>query len=264
MGEKFTKSNFLNLSQEVLEFQLKSLYPLRVKRDSSRINLIFINHDRNFSTFLSVLYLAEHERVADVYTLSRSLFESVISMGILVKQLIPHDLDRYQDYQFTEIHKTYSHLKRLGLEYLSGVKPAEASFVKRKSDEYIANYGRKLSTWTGRSVLENVKMLDQNLPPTCKEKHFYEYLYCQIYRRGSPATHSSFGGLSKSVEIETVKIPGDFAARRFKADLQHLVFSCYHSLIAFLSSVRFMGFATEKPETEEYFHKISRYIIAEN
>jgi len=104
----------------------------------------------------------------------------------------------------------------------------------------------------------------KNMPPTCKEKHFYEYLYCQIYRRGSPATHSSFGGLSKGVKIEMIKVPGDLAAKRFKADLQHLVFSCYHSLIAFLSSVRFMGFAIEKPETEDYFHKIAQYIIAEN
>jgi len=263
MENKFTKSNFLDLSREVLDFQLKSLYPVRVNRDKNRTSLIFMNHDRNFSTFLSVLDMAQHERVADVYTLSRSLFESVVSIGLLAKQLIPDDLDRYQNYQFTEIHKTYSHLQRLGLEYLSGVNPSEASFVKQKFDEYITRYGKSFSSWTGHSLVENVKILDKSLPPTCKEKHFYEYLYCQIYRRGSPATHSSFGGLSKSVQIEKVAVPGAFVAQRFKADPEHLVFSCYHCLIAFLSSVRFMGFALGKETTEGYFQKITRYIISD-
>jgi len=105
MDDQFTKSNFLKISQEVLEFQLKSLYPLHVQRDPARINLLFLNHDRNFSTFLTVRYLVEHERVTDIYTLSRSLFESIVSMGLLTKSLVSNDLYRYQNYQFVEIYK---------------------------------------------------------------------------------------------------------------------------------------------------------------
>jgi len=261
--EKFTKSNFLKICQEALDFQLKALYPVQVQSDPKRINVIFLNHDRNFSTFLTIRHLVEHERVADIYTLSRALFESIVSMGLLSKSIIPNDLNRYQEYQFTEIYKTYSHLERLGLQYLSGVNPADADLVKRKRQEYIDEYGSNLSTWTGLSLEENVKMLDKNLPLTCNEEHFYEYLYCQVYRKGSSATHASFGGLSKGVQIETITIPGSFTAQRFKTNEAHLIFSCFHSLIVFLSSVRFIGFLLQKVETEKYFQDMSKYIISE-
>lgn len=263
MDYKFTKSNFLKISQEALDFQLKSLYPLYVHSDLERINLIFLNHDRNFSTFLSIMYLVEHQRVADVYTLSRSLYESIITMGLLAKEMVFDELDRFQNYQFIEIYKSYSHLKKLGLERLSGVKPSEVEFVKTKREEYIRKYGKQLATWTGKSLEENVKMVDNNYPPTCNEDHFYEYLYCQVYRRGSPSTHSSFAGLSKGIDIEEVAIPGSVTAHRFKTNEDQLIFSCFHSLLVFLSSVRFLGYALEKEETEQYFHKIARYVIAE-
>ena len=75
---KLTKPSFLKLSKEALEFQLKTLYPLHIEKEPERTNFIFLNHDRNFSTFLTVKYLVENGRVADIYTLSRSMFESVI------------------------------------------------------------------------------------------------------------------------------------------------------------------------------------------
>lgn len=263
MDDKFTKSNFNSISLEVLDFQLKALYPVQIESEPNRINLIFLNHDRNFSTFLTIKYLVGHERVADIYMLSRSLLESIVSMGLLAKSIVANDLDRYQEYQFTEIYKTYSHLERLGLQRLSGVSPSEVDLVKRRRQEYISKYGRNLSTWTGQSLEKNVKLLDKNFPSTCNEEHFYEYLYCQVYRKGSSTTHASFSGLSKGVRPETVIIPGSFTAYRFKANEAHLIFSCYHSLLVFLSSVRFMGFALQNTETEKYFQDMPRYIIAE-
>ena len=263
MGDKFTKSNFLKISQEGLEFQLKSLYPLHVQGDAARINLLFLNHDRNFSTFLTIRYLVEHERVADVYTLSRSLFESITSMGLLTKSLILNDLYRYQNYQFIEIYKIYSHLEKLGLARLSGIASSEIALVKAKRDEYVRKYGGNLSTWTGKSLEENVRLLDGHFPPTCNEEHFYEYLYCQVYRKGSTSTHSSFLGLRRGVEIEQLTVPGSFVAHRFKVNEADLIFSCFHSLLVFLSSVRFMGHALQKAETEDYFHKIARYTISQ-
>ena len=116
MDDKFTKSNFLRVGKEVLDFQMRNLYPVQVQGEPNRINLIFLNHDRNFSTFLTIMDLVKHERVADIYTLSRSMFESIISMGLLTKSIVADDLNRYQEYQFTEIHKTYTHLVRLGLQ----------------------------------------------------------------------------------------------------------------------------------------------------
>ena len=96
--DKFTTSNFMRVSQEVLDF-LKALDPVGVRGDPIMGNLVFLNHHRNSSTFLSIRYLVERQRVADIYSLSRSMFESVISMGLLSKHLIPEDIERYQDFQ---------------------------------------------------------------------------------------------------------------------------------------------------------------------
>lgn len=261
---KFTKSNFIKLSNDALNFQLSTIYPVKIKNEPERFNLVFLNHDRNFSTFLTIKYLFEHGRVADIYTLSRSMFESVISMGLIANKIIKNDLERYQTYQFTEIFKTHSHLKKLGLERTSALSQKEFKFIKKKRDEYINKYGKKLSSWTGESFEQNVKLVDTRVPPTCNENHFYEYLYCQVYREGSQSTHSSFAGISKGIEVERVEVPGLFSAQRLKPNESHLIFSCFHNLIVFLSSVRFIGYLLKKKETEDYFHKITKYIIPEN
>ena len=267
MADKFTKPQFLGRSQKVLEFQLKVLYPVRGLCDATRTGLVFLNHDRNFSTFLTIHYLVEHERVADIYALCRSMFESVVSMGLLAKSVIHDDLDRYQGYQYVEASKTHDHLERLGLARLSGLTESEVTRVRRERDKYVAKYvakyGSGLPTWTGKSLEQNVRLLDSNCPSTCNEEHFYEYLYCQVYRRGSPAAHASFSGLSKAVDVETVNIPGSSAAYRYRANEPHLIFSCFHSLLVFLSSVRFMGWVLEKPEAEAFFQQIAGYVIAE-
>jgi hypothetical protein len=263
MNEKFTKSNFLKISQEVLNFQLSALYPILVQNGYHRASLIFLNHDRNFSTFLTVRYLVEHERVADIYALSRVMFDSIVSMGLLTKSLIPNDLDRYQNHQFVESYKYYSHLEKLGLANLSGISSSDVLMLKAKRNEYLSKYGKNVSTWTGKSLEENVKLLDNNFPRTCNEQHFYEYLYCQVYRKGSPATHSSFAGLGKGVETEEFIIPGSLTGHRFKTNEPHLIFSCFHSLLVFLSSIRFMGHSLQKVEAEQYFQNVAEYIISE-
>jgi len=262
MENKFTKPNFMKISQEALDLQLEALYPVRASKDPARVNLVFLNHDRNFSTFLTIRYLVEHERIADIYALSRSMFESVISMGLISKHLIKEDLERYQNFQFIEIYKTYNHLKQLGLERPSGVSTSEVSLLYNKRNEYLRRWGRSTSTWTSKSLEQNVKLVDEAYAPTCNEQHFYEYLYCQVYRRGSQAAHSSFAGLAKGVDIDRLT-RHDVTIQRFKANEAHLIFSCFHSLIVFLSSVRFLGYLMDKKETEDYFHKIARYIISE-
>ncbi len=263
MGNKFTKSNFISISQAVLGFQLKALYPVQTEKDPTRINLVFLNHDRNFSTFLTIKYLVEHERVADIYTLSRSMFESIITMGLVSKRLIENDMERYLNFEYVEIYKTYNHLKKLGLEYVSGVPSSDVEFLDKKREEYMKKCGKNTSSWSGKSLEQNVMLVDQNYAPTCNERHFYEYLYCQVYRKGSQSTHSSFAGLSKGVNIERFSIPGLVAAQRFKANESHLIFSCFHSLLTFLSSVRFLGYLINTKETEDYFHEIAKYIISD-
>ena len=232
MEDKFTKLNFMKISQEALNFHLKSLYPVRIKEYPLRTNLVFLNHDRNFSTFLTIKYLVEHERVADIYSLSRSMFESVISTGLLSKRLVKEDIERYQDFQYIEIYKTYGHLRKLGLERLSGISSSEVDFLYSKRSEYLKKWGQSTSTWTGNSLEQNVKLVDEAYALTCNEQHFYEYLYCQVYRRGSQAAHSSYAGLAKGVDIDRLTIH-DVTIQRFKANEAHLIFSCFHSLIVF-------------------------------
>jgi hypothetical protein len=263
MNDKFTKTNLQKISQEVLDFQLTALYPVQVNADHRRTSLVFLNHDRNFSTFLTIRYLVEHGRVADIYSLSRAMFESVVSMGLLVASAISDDLQRYETYQYVEAYKSCSHLEKLGLGNLSGVPSSEIAALKQNRDQYVRAYGKNVATWTGNSLEQNVRLLDSCYPPTCNEVHFYEYLYCQVYRRGSPSAHSSFAGLAKGVRTQRVDIPGSFVANRLELNEPHLIFSSFHSLLVFLSSVRFMGQVLGKAETEQYFQKLSRYVIAE-
>ena len=263
MDNKFTTANFIRVSDEALSFQLATLYPVYAKKDPERINLLFLNHDRNFSTFLTIRYLVEHQRVADIYTLSRSMFESIISMGLLTKNLVADDIARYQEFQYLEIHKTYEHLKKLGVENLGGLSASDAQVVSDKRSAYVKKWGKKESSWTGRSLEDNVKTVDGAYPPTCNESHFYEYLYCQVYRKGSQSTHSSFAGLSKGVTVETITMPG-MVARRFTVNEGHLIFSCFHSLLVFLSSVRFLGIAIGKTECEAYFQKTANHVVSED
>ncbi len=252
----------MRVSDEALKFQLSTLYPVPAQKDKVRIDLLFLNHDRNFSTFLTIKYLVEHQRVADIYVLSRSMFENVISMGLLAKSIIAGDISRYQEFQYVEIHKTYEHLKKLGLENLSGLPTSEVQEVSDRRSDYVKKWGRNASSWTGRSLEENVMMVDKAYPPTCNESHFNEYLYCQVYRKGSQSTHSSFAGLSKGVNIETITMPG-VIARRLAVNKGHLIFSCFHSFLVFLSSVRFLGTTIGKTECETYFQKMAKYIISD-
>lgn len=254
----------MKVSGEVLDFQLKVLYPVNASKDPTRVNLVFLNHDRNYSTFLTIRYLVEHERVADIYTLSRSMFESVVSMGLLAKNLFADDIERYQEFQYVEVHKTYNHLKKLGLQHLSGLVPSEAELMSKKRSNYIKKWGKSTLSWTGESLEENVKLVDEAYSPTCNENHFYEYLYCQVYRSGSQSSHSSFAGLSKGVDVESIRMPELVTTRRFRANESHLIFSCFHSILVFLSSVRFLGHITGKEESESYFQKMASYIISEN
>ena len=260
MHNKFSKANFMRVSRRALNFQLATLYPVTNRKDPKRIDVLFLNHDRNFSTFLTIRYLVEHERVADIYTLSRSIFESIISMGLLTKNLVADDIARYQDFQYLEIYKTHEHLKKLGLEDLSGLSASDAQLVSEKRAAYKRKWGNRESSWTGRSLEDNVKMVDAAYPSTCNESHFYEYLYCQVYREGSQSAHASFAGLSKGVGVQVITP----SMKRFTVSEGHLIFCCFHSLLAFLSSVRFLGTITGRTECEDYFQQTASYVISED
>ena len=260
---RFTKSSFARISHEALDFQLRALYPVEEGSDPERVYLVFLNHDRNFSTFLTIKDLVERERVADIYSLSRAMFESVITMGLLAAHLIPEDVERYQQFQFVEISRRYEHMKRLGLQYLTGVSAEDGDLVSAKRKEYAFRWGNRMSSWSGNSFEKDVRLVDRAYRPACDEPHFYEYLYCQVYRTGSQSVHASFAGLAKGVQAEGVEL-GGLNISRFKPSEKHLIFSAFHSLLVFLSSVRFLGHLTGNAAAEEYFHRMTNHVISED
>jgi hypothetical protein len=194
-------------------------------------------------------------RTADIDTLSRSMFESVITMGLLAKRLINDDTERYYNFQFIEHYKKHIHLEKLGLSHLSGISSSEYKLVTKKRNEYFAKWGKNTPTWTGNNLLENVKLIDRSYTSTCNENRFYEYMYCQVYRHGSQTVHSSYAGIAHLLSNEE-------DSDTWKPDIAHLIFSSFHSILVFSSSIRFMGHFLQKTEAEEFYNKIADDIIS--
>jgi len=256
--EKHTIDNVLNLIQEVLEFEIKELYPISCKKDSHRKNLIVLHHDHNSSSFVTIKQLLLRPCVTDIYTISRRMYESVITMGLLAKSLIEDDIERYIDFRFIEASKFYNHLKQLGLEKLSGIK--DVSSLNKYKKDYCKKFGSPGQTWTGLTVVDNAQLVDKHYPITCNETRFYEYLYCQIYRNSSQITHSSFGGIYDTVEREEFCNLSNEIIVRYKDKESHLINTGFYSIIIFLSSVRFMGYILDTSITEEYFQEKCNWI----
>lgn len=99
------KEDFLRISQDDINFFDNSVDIIYFKKDATRQGLILLNMDRNYFTLHTIRYLVRTERVADIYTLSRTMFEGVINMGLITRKLIPDDADRYQAFPFIESYK---------------------------------------------------------------------------------------------------------------------------------------------------------------
>jgi len=255
MIEMFTKEDFLKISEDVLNFYDDSVGMLKLEKDAMRKGFVLLNNDRNYFTFHTIRYLAKVERVADIYTLSRAMFESVINMGLITKSLIDNDIERYQSFPFIESYKIYNHLKKIELENLSGITSEEYEYLRKHRYKYEAKWN-KLSTWSGNNLEQNVILVDKNYPATWGIQHFYEYLYCQVYRKGSQVVHSSFGGLMKGINIDELIQDDGEKVKVFIPDQENLVFACFHSLFVFLSSMRFLGISIGNKEFEIYNQKM--------
>ena len=259
---EFDTISFLKISRKVFKFQLEAIYPL-ISKNNQTLNLLALNHDRNSSSFLTIIDLVKRKRVADVYTISRSIFESIISMGILAKHVIKDDIERYLNYQFIQTEKVYSHLKKLNREHLSGVPKNKVEYLNRMKTQYINKFGKgNHPTWTGKSLEQNTKLLDKAYPPTCNSSNFYEYLYCQVYRKASQCAHASFAGLSKCVEVTRIANFDGLSHQTLESNEPHLIFSCFHALIVFFASARFVGGLLGNDKIENYFQEICGQIIS--
>lgn len=259
--ESLTRVTFAAAAKRVSEFHLEVFdsVTVPVEKDQTRAYLVYLNHHRNVSTFETIRHVTDRERVADIYVLSRAMLDSVITMGLLSRQgLIRDDIDRYQHFRFVEAMKRYDHLTTLGLQEHSGIPASVVKSLKEKQDEYIKKWGKKNNdSWTGKSLLENARLVDNEVDATLGTKHFYEYLYCQVYRTGSWLIHSSLTGLGNVFEAEKVQTGGINDVIMFKTDPGHLSMSFLYGILVFLSSIRFIGNVLDERKAENFHHEMS-------
>lgn len=252
---EFSMKQFIKICNEVIQFQDSKIDVVRLNGDPQRKQIMALNHDKNYYTFLSIKQLSSLGRVPDIYILSRAMFESVANMGLIAKKLIQDDLERYINFQYIENYKLFQHLKEIDFGHMLELTDEESKKLEQFSKEYNSKFG-KIKNWSGNNLLQNVKLLDLNYFPTCNEKRFYEYLYCQVYRSGSEYIHASYFGLKKGVDTVEISKSNEGTNYTYECKSENLIFSCYHSLLVFLSSLRFLGIIMERQDVEEYYHEI--------
>lgn len=252
---EFTMKQFTKICNEIIEFQENKIDVIRLNGDPQRKQIMTLNHDKNYFTFHSIKYLSTHGRVPDIYILSRAMFESVVNMGLIAKKVVQNDLERYINFQYIENHKLFKHLQEIDFGHMLELSEEESKKLEQFSNEYISKFG-KIKNWSGNNLLQNVKLLDSYYSPTCNEKKFYEYLYCQVYRSGSEYIHASYFGLKKGVDTVEISKLNEGANYTYECKSENLIFSCYHSVLVFLSSLRFLGVVMERQDIEDYYHEI--------
>lgn len=125
---------------------------------------------------------------------------------------------------------------------------------------FVSEYGNA-NSWCGLNLIERIKLIDESFQPTCSNKKFFEYLYCQVYRKGSGAIHRTSAGLERST-VWTKSMGGNLVFIEPTANIDHLVFASIHSLVVYLASIRFIGQILKGSKTESYYQKETARIIA--
>jgi hypothetical protein len=252
---EFTMEKFNKICNEVIKFHDENINVIRLDSDPQRKQIMALNHDKNYFSFHSIKYLSNLGRVPDVYILSRAMFESIVNMGLIAKKLVNDDLERYIRFQYVENYKLYKHLNNIDFGHMLELTQEEALKLEQFNAEYISKFG-KIKNWSGNNLAQNVKLLDINYSSTCNESHFYEYLYCQVYRSGSEYIHASYFGLEKGVDAIEISKSYEGTNYTYETKSENLIFSCYHSLLVFLSSIRFLGIIMGRQDIEDYYHEI--------
>lgn len=254
---------FLNQQlHEVLQEESK-IYPLQFTDDSGKQGLIVLNHYLNKDSIDSVNILANKQRALDVGIIGRSIFESVLNMGQIWQLPVNEGVSRYELFMSVESLKVYRHMAEIEPETASKIYNSDD--IKRfeaELEQYEREYGSVTSSWSGMTAVEICKVLDIEYPPVIKTRHFFEFMYCQIYRYGSSATHRSQQGLSRHLKF--VSTPSRSGGRVHSTQIKEegLIFNYFHSLIAFLASMRVVGRAFNIPSLEGYFQRKVGLLIA--
>lgn len=253
---------YRELAERYLKYQF-ALYPMKFDAEPELQLAIMQSHQSNTDTMFSLRQIVTLKNVNDVYCLSRSMFESIVNMGVLVTGKIKDGAQRFLDFQYLEAYKILHHLRQVEPDFVNKVyKPNEVKVITEGQNSFVSKYGN-INNWCNLNLIERIKLIDKNFSPTCSNNKFFEYLYCQVYRKGSGATHRTSTGLGRS----TVWTKTMIASLNFiepTPNMNHLVFASIHSLIVYLSSIRFIGqiIGDKKEETESFYHVETSRIIA--
>ena len=247
---------------EVLKEESK-IYPLQFSDESGKQGLIILNHHQNKDSIDSIRVLASMNRALDVSTIGRSIFDSVLNMGLLLYLPVNEGVSKYKLYASIEELRIYRNMSKVGQDIADKIyKNEDIKKWEADSGKYEMDYGVPKSSWSGKTTLEACRMLDSEYPSVVKSEHFFEFLYCQIYRYGSSATHRSQLGISRNVRIVSAPATGGRMLHTADSREEGLVFNYFHGLLAFLASMRVVGRAFKIPSLEEYFQKKVGYLIA--
>jgi len=254
--------------QELAEIYLKyqfALYPMKFDAELELQIAIMQSHQSNTDTMFSLRQIVTLKSVNDVYCLSRSMFESVVNMGVLVTGKIKDGAQRFLDFQYLETYKILQNLRRVEPEpnFVNKIyKPEVVKIITEGRNCFVSKYGN-ISSWCNLNLIERINLIDKYFPPTCSNNKFFEYLYCQVYRKGSGATHRTSAGLGRSTIWGKTKVD-ELNFIEPVHNINHLIFASIHSLIVYLASIRFIGRIIKKKEkeVEAFYHKETTRIIA--
>ncbi|MDD2353482.1 MAG: DUF5677 domain-containing protein [Atribacterota bacterium] len=253
---KYNLDTFLKLSDKYLKYSFM-LYPISLKDVNLKLqHSMMQSHQSNTDTIFSIRKIIEIKKVNDVFCLSRSLFESIVNMGIIMSGKIENAEDRFYEYQYVEAYRTFQHLKRIEPDFVNKVyKHDTVNIITKGRNNFVLKYGN-LNNWCGLNMIERVNLIDKVFPPTCSFDKIYEYLYCQVYRKGSNAIHRTFTGLGRANIIRIIELNGSNYISPM-ADIGNLELSCIHSLAVYLSSIRFLGYLLvgKKNSIETYYQE---------
>ena len=78
------------------------------------------SHQSNTDTMFSLREIVALKNVNDVYCISRSMFESVVNMGVLVTGKIKDGAQRFLYFQYLETYKILRHLRQVEPDFVNG------------------------------------------------------------------------------------------------------------------------------------------------
>ena len=167
---------YQELAEKYLKYQF-TLYPMKFNAPLELQIVIMQLHQANTDTMFSIKQIVSLKNVNDVYCLSRSMFESVVNMGVLVTGKINDGAERFLGFQYLEAYRILDHLRQVEPDFVNKVyQPDEVKVITNGRNAFVSKYGNN-SNWCGLNLIERIKLIDKNFPQTCSNKRFFEYLY---------------------------------------------------------------------------------------